>query len=269
MQIAGKACDNTRSVLGFILRILFSVLVLPIAVAIAGTDEFETHLLDLNTYKPIYLITGAPDAKIEFSFRVALWKTVPLNFGYTQLMFWDLIGAGGVFTDINYAPEVFYRLPVGDEKSRWLDLGIFEHESNGQAGANGRGWNRVYVRYHLESHVGDRARLLGNFKVAVPFLIDPNNSNLPQYRGVWEVDLTLSEFLGRFFYPSDLIFRLYPGGAWYANPFLGGQELTFRTKTLWWGSFTLPVVFQMFHGYAENLLDYKNERWGFRAGFGI
>jgi outer membrane phospholipase A len=74
--------------------------------------------------------------------------------------------------------------------------------------------------------------------------------------------------MGDSFEKDDLTLRIYPGGWLNINPFSGGQELTFRLKTK--ARRFLPVaVAQIFHGYAENLLDYREDRFGFRIGIGF
>ncbi len=230
--------------------------------------EGEPQLLQLYQYKPIYFIMGNPYTKIELSFKTQVVSTVPVYFAYTQLMFWNVFIHSPYFQDINYNPLVFYRLTLNADHEQWIDLIPEEHESNGDGGVNERSWDRLAAAYHFRTRLGDRAYFYGNLKAWVPYHYNPNNPDLAQYRGLWEVEFAVDHFMGRFFEFDDLTFRLYPGGESLTNPLHGGQELTFRTKSM--ERRFLPLfVAQIFHGYAESLIDYQQERWGFRAGFGF
>jgi outer membrane phospholipase A len=230
--------------------------------------EGEPHLLPLYQYQPIYFLMGTPYTKIEISFKTQIFRSVPIYFAYTQLMIWDLFTHSPYFIDVNYNPLVFYRYPIGGGMNEWVDLIPFEHESNGRGDILERSWNRAGASYHNQSSIGERMKLYWELKAWVPFYLNPNNSDLAQYRGVWEVNLTLSDFMGEFFEFNDLIFRLYPGGKSLTNPLHGGQELTLRLRSHFRDFLPLFVV-QAFHGYGEYLSDYADDHWGIRAGLGF
>jgi phospholipase A1/A2 len=185
-----------------------------------------------------------------------------------ELMLWDLFIPSPYFYDINCNPLVWYRFNLNDSTQQLIDFTPIEHESNGKGGSLERSWNRVGLAYHQRETIGDRMKLYWDFKAWVPVYENPNNPNLAQFRGVWELNLTLSDFLGPFFDFDDLIFRLYPGGASLTNPLHGGQELTLRLRSVH-RTFLPLVVGQIFHGYGEYLQDYQFEHWGFRAGLGF
>ncbi len=230
--------------------------------------EGEPELLHLYQYKPIYFIMGNPYAKIELSFKTQIVSTIPFYFAYTQLMFWDVFIPSPYFEELNYNPLVFYRYLIHSEQDQWVDLIPLEHESNGRGGTDERSWNRIGAAYPTSTRLGDRARLFFDFKAWLPFDYQANNSDIPQYRGVWEAQIATSNFIGQFFEFDDLTFRFYPGGARFINPLHGGQELTFRTKTVH-RTFLPLFVAQIFHGYGESLIDAQDDRWGFRAGLGF
>jgi outer membrane phospholipase A len=183
-------------------------------------------------------------------------------------MIWDIYANSVPFKDLNYNPELFYRISRDDSDRQGWDFGIYEHESNGRSGTDSRSWDRIYVRYRDVYQVSSEQVLLWNAKIWIPFNYDSTNSNLPEYRGIWELNFSLTNLLGNSFDESDLLFRLYPGGQFYINPFLGGQELTFRIKSKA-RKLLLPIVFQFFHGYGEYLLEYNNDHFGVRIGFGF
>jgi outer membrane phospholipase A len=238
--------------------------------SLAVADESEPEIMSLAQYKPVYFIAGQPLAKVQASFKIKLVTTVPLYFGYTQLMLLDLAAQPNPsFEDINYNPEPFYRFAIQDSDYKWIDVSPFEHESNGKGNTpDERAWDRAYVRYHTRTLLGDRPKLYWNFKAWVPVDKNQNNRDITQYRGLWEIDVTAADFMGMFFARGDFEFRFYPGGSTSMNPFLGGQELTFRAKCL--ETAIVPsLVAQLFHGYGENLLDMRENKFGFRVGLGL
>ena len=173
------------------------------------------------------------------------------------------------FADIDYNPEFFYRFKVGASSTAWVDVGPFEHESNGKGGAQERSWNRTYARVHEEWNVGDEAVLRGEFKAWFRTRSNASNRNLADYRGLYELNLTLSDFMGRFYDVDDMILRLYPGGPSEVDPTHGGQELTWRVRAKFRRKFRPVITFQVFHGFAESMLDYRHSYWAWRAGIGF
>ena len=86
--------------LGFVLMIFL----LP---ALSVAEEAQSELIHFYQFKPTYFLMGTPYTKIEFSFKADVIRSVPLYFGYTQLMFWELFVQSPYFYDIDYNPEVF------------------------------------------------------------------------------------------------------------------------------------------------------------------
>lgn len=222
---------------------------------------FERH-------RPSYFLLGTAPTKVQISFKVSLIRRVPFYFGYTQLMMWDLFRDSAPFRDLDFNPELFYRFSLGDaDYGRDLDVGA-DHESNGRAGPDSRSWNHVFVKYTSTRMLPTRG-LWWSAKLSLPYgAKDDPSKRLPRRRGVWEFQLGVDDLFGRLFEVNELIFRVYGGGGTRVNPLQGGQELTYREK----GSrraFLLPLYFQIFHGYGEDLLEADEKRWGFRAGIGF
>ena len=234
----------------------------------AAPEPFE----DIYHYKPMYFLLGKPITKVQLSVKARVIRNKEVFIGYTQLMMWDLFKESRPFTDINYNPEIFYRFTLRDLKSdgqsEWIDLGPYMHESNGKSGPTSRSWNRAYVRYSRTQKLGTGSKYSLSVQVWLPYAYDPGTEDLPRYRGLYEINLRLSEFLGPFFEQHDLNLRLYPGGKSLVNPLHGGRELTLRLK----GRekvFLTQIVFQFFQGRGESLLNYRDNVVGLRAGFGI
>ena len=240
--------------------------------ASAEAVEDGVELIHLSQYKPIYFLVGNPYVKVELSFKAQLVKKIPIFFGYSQLMFWDIFIPSPAFHDLNYNPDFFYRLGLDEDPEaqplNWIDFSPLEHESDGFGGTRERSWNRSYARLHRQVRIGETAKLISDIKIGVPWGIHVNNPDLLRYRGLWELTLTWSDFWAPFLAVGDLTLRLYPGGDSHLNPTQGGQEVTFSSKTSI--KYLLPkFVVQVFHGYGENLLDYQTERWGLRLGVGF
>jgi outer membrane phospholipase A len=235
--------------------------------AYAYIDETRAETVLISPYRPTYFLLGSLDTKVELSFKGQLVEKVPVFFGYTQLMFWDLFKTSAPFSDINYNPEVFYRVYAFPEHTRWIDVGGFEHESNGKGEEDSRSWNRTYLRYSDTWKLGERFQMFTTVKAWFPYALS-ENLNMAKYRGLAEFMVSFSGYLGRFFERDDLIFRFYLGGSTYLNPLQGGQELTLRMKARP-RKFLPLTVFQVFHGYGENLLKYQESRTAVRAGIGF
>jgi phospholipase A1 len=213
----------------------------------------------------MYLLMGSPETKIQLSFKVKLVDGMNLYFGYSQLMMWELFRLDPYFRDVNYNPEFFFRIPIKNSKSQFVDFGPIEHESNGRGGIDERSWNRTYARYHFEKPVGGPSYFIFSLKAWQSFIYNASNTDVDRYRGIWELELSFANFFEQSY---ELTPRLYPGGPSTTDPSAGSQELTLR--------YALPKIklltyftAQLIHGYGKNLLNYKDEQWGIRGGIGF
>ncbi len=237
-------------------------------IANAYVDEGSAPAVMISPYKPTYFVVGKKEGKGQFSLKARPAEALPLYVGYTQLMMWDIFRASAPMRDINFNPELFYRVTLGEEKElRWLDLGIFEHESNGLQGSNSRSWNRSYLRFSdAYSFTGLTTKLQWSIKIWAPYSCE--GSGCAQYRGLFEANISLENFFGTGMGENDINLRFYPGGRSYLNPLKGGQELTFRLRPSKLSYVPLFVI-QFFHGYGENMLDQSNEQLALRGGIGF
>jgi len=233
--------------------------------AFAYVDEGLDPAEKLSFYKPNYAAVGKNDGKLQFSFKVRLAAGLPLYFSYTQLMMWDIYKASAPMRDINFNPEFFYRFPLGQGASaRWLDLGPFEHESNGFDGDRSRSWNRSYARFSDSTLIGER-KLQWSLKLYVPYSCEGSCS---LYRGIAEGTLSLNNLFGSALGQNDATLRVYPGGRGGVNFAQGGQEFTLRIRP--GGGALMPLfVVQLFHGYGESELDQAKNVLALRGGMGF
>jgi phospholipase A1 len=236
--------------------------------AFAYSNENVLSKWQAEGYKPNYFLLGDPNSKLSLSFKIKLLEDADLYLAYSQLMFWELGQESSPFQDVNYNPEIFYRVHIDDFPSNWVDVGIFEHESNGQAGEESRGWNRFYLLYSAEAFSWENVNLYGSLKAWLPYNKEDTNSDITQYRGLWELNLTLATVEGSSFERSDLTLRLYPGGRTGMDPTQGGQEVTLRLKAMF-KSFLPILTIQYFNGYGEGLLAYNESESIWRIGIGF
>ncbi len=112
---------------------------------------------------------GNNDAQVKFQismkFRVLepnlyvlKYNLFPAYVAYTQKSLWNVGQQSMPVEESNYNPEFFLDYPVnaviiGRFKLRNMVISPIEHESNGLAGVQSRGWNRQYVliKFGLES----------------------------------------------------------------------------------------------------------------------
>ncbi len=231
-------------------------------------DVGDKNFISLYHDQPIYFLLGAPQAKGQISVKAKVFHSADIYLAYTQKVFWDLFDKSSPFRDVNYNPSVQYRFRWNKVPDQFLDFIPYEHESNGRAGAASRSWDRSAVRFQISTASKEKLNLLGSLKIWVPYNLEMTNADLAEYRGVYEFSFTLLNFMGKYFNPAELVFRFYPGGKFYVNPFAGGRELTLSFK----GdstAFLAKAVFQVFQGYAENMLEYDRSLWGIRAGIGL
>lgn len=216
-------------------------------------------------YKPIYLAYGEPSTKIQFSFRSEMSDTLPINFGYTQIIFWNLREESKPFYDATYNPEFFYRWRPFDKKWTMIDFGIWEHNSNGKASLESRSFDQSYVRGVYLEDWGAFATLL-SVKLKFLYNLDDNNENIKNYVGPVDIDLHLVQIFEKVVDQAELILSARPGGVWGDQFDQGGYQvaLNFHFK----GIHINPAFYlQYYHGYAETLVNYNKKVDEFRIGF--
>jgi phospholipase A1 len=244
----------------------FLILVAKLPKALAYEDEVKPSLEIFSGYKPMFFLFGTEHSKFQISFKAKIIESVPIYFGYQQTSFWDLFKDSAPFTDTSYAPDLFYRQTLNSDRKTWLDYGAM-HESNGKDGIQSRAWNRFFLRYTTNEN-WSFSNLNWSVQAWYPITSHDVSRDLLRYRGLYELSVTWSDFLGQSFDRDDLTLRLYPGGNLWINPLLGGQELTLRLKGKERKFLPLFLV-QLFHGYGESLLDFQDTKWILRIGVGF
>jgi phospholipase A1/A2 len=220
---------------------------------------------DFLRYKPIYFAYNNPITKIQFSFKSPIIEDIPLYFAYTQLIFWKLLAESKPFLDATYNPELFYRLKWPHKKEINIDIGIFEHNSNGKDGAASRSYNQTYARINyfieLQSWI---IQLTGKFRSI--YGLDPTNHDLRNYVGPTEFELHFIQLFNGWIDKSEFIINMNPGGKFSDKFDKGGFQLGYNFRL--GGIKVVPAFYlQYYRGYGETLINYDQKVEAFRVGF--
>jgi phospholipase A1 len=198
------------------------------------------------------------EAKFQLSFKSEIFGPDDLGWrfrlwlAYTQQSNWQILDGNDSrpFRNTNYTPELILTTKLSHDADpglapKLLNIGIWEHQSNGQSDPLSRSWNRSYLQggWQLEDNFSLLVRVWQRWRE------DPltdDNPDIVSYLGRW--DLTLRRDLGRT--RASLLLRK-------------------RFLQFDWG---VPVYKTQFHaqissGYGESLLDYNHRQTTFGIGF--
>ncbi len=274
-MIAGQ-CRNP-----FFLLFLLVITLLPIKKGNAQSftrEEFKDSVQNLpyfTIHKDNYFITGVPtntsitsnsaNAKYQISFKQLItrnalpWDTY-LFATYSQKAFWDVYQESFPFREINFNPSIGVGKAIFDKNDRLKGIGSinFEHESNGRDSIFSRSWNRLNVEYVTNFNY----KIIVRGKLWLPFAYKEGNSDILNYRGLGEIQLSYE------MKPNKLYFEV-----------LLGKGLTWDTK----GTFRPRIYYNPFEknesnqyfmlewyvGQAESLMDYQAFTSMVRIGYVI
>jgi outer membrane phospholipase A len=264
--------------------------------AFSPASNFETH--GLNYFITYWesappLRAGASSGylnqakfRVSVRYKVAGGTSEPdsesgLYFGYRQLSFWHLWDAdrSRPFYDNSYRPGGFLRLSRFDASEadpRWqslipsLEVGFF-HESNGRGGPTNRSLNQIEINGWLGMPGASRYAARASVYALTSRAIE--NADINDQIGRAEV--------GVFAAPGTAEDDKYGGATLFVTSRVWGETF-FRnieanlllTPARKEGNIStvgrrvnLSLIFQLFHGYGENLLDYDQVHTSFRFGF--
>lgn len=237
------------------------------------------------------------DAQIKFQFsfkyRVLkndLWlfrhKYLPLYLAYTQKSFWNIGQPSAPFEESNYNPEMFLDYPVDLRiykgiHLRHLMVSPFEHESNGQAGAKSRSWNRQYVAFtfglepeknldKIKPYIQDKMALQMKFWYAYGYNDQDDylhalgrDENFLDYMGSGELMLSIRNIFGNGLWGNnqlDLKTRIFQ------DPDKDSYEFVFQQHI---PHLPFSVFLQYHYGYGESLLRFDRFDRRFFAGLSL
>lgn len=251
--------------------------VLEVASISEQTQTGNLFLPGLTAYQPIYGVAGFgtnTNIKLQISFKYQLFGEQGafggsgsvldgLQFAYTQRMYWDTQRSSLPFRNLDFQPEVLYRLQSrarDDRPTYGVTVGL-RHESNGREGAESRTVNLAYVEPTL-------AGKIGNYDVSVGprawfyYGGQTGNEDIERFRGYTGVSLTVGRDDG----VGLNSFTRYNVGTGKGSTQL---DASYPLNRLIWQGLNLYLYGQLFTGYGENLLDYNREVMRARLGVAI
>lgn len=189
-------------------------------------------------------------------------------FGYTQLSFWQVWDGANSrpFRESNYEPELIYSYRPDPTEMKHsfgstlfgltpsiINVGLYDHQSNGQSNPKSRSWNRAYIQTGLDNGNGDLSVLLRWWRRYKESPVDDDNPDIMHYLGHGDVEVR---------YRVDDNFKISAIGKAHSIQF------DLATGFCPWFS-TTNLHFQYFSGYGESLIDYNQHHntWGIGASF--
>lgn len=231
----------------------------------------------LSAYQPIYGIAGFgtnTNVKLQLSFKYQLFGEQGafggagslldgLQFAYTQRMYWDTQRSSLPFRNLDFQPELIYRLQSRERDDRptyGLMVGL-RHESNGREGADSRTVNLAYLEPTLAAKIGGYDVSIGP-RAWFYYGGQTGNEDIERYRGYTGLSLAVG---------SDDGLRLSSFSRYNFGTGKGGAQLdaSYPLNRLVWSRLNLYFYGQLFAGYGENLLGYNREVTRARLGIAI
>jgi phospholipase A1 len=237
---------------------------IPVEIEKASKDMFGVDPRNkFSLYQPSYFVFGKENLKMQFSGKYRVAKSYNLYLAYTQTMFWNIYDQSAPFDDINYNPEVFYRLVEEDLKFvRSIDFGVL-HTSNGEDSNKSRSLNRIFLKTNFVTAV-KRHTILGDFKLQHIYSKSDANDKIVDHMGYWELKLTLTHVLVHNSQRLDIEYRFFAGKN-IVDIGKGGRELGLVYR-LGSDNFNPAFYLQYYSGYAESLLHYDQKVSQVRLG---
>jgi len=220
----------------------------------------------VSFYKPSYFIFGNMDdqAKVQLSFKYEILKESGIFFGYTQTMFWMIYEISAPFSEINFNPEFFWNY---GNKINFIQLGFYEHKSNGKDGPASRGYDSSYLQAQFS--YGDNLNGGIDFKGFYIWSKADENKDITDYLGYYEAKIFLRFIKSGFLSKTDreeLYIRGGTGGGNYGFDFKKGWvEAGLKFRVLF-RSVQPHLFIQGFYGYGESLIEYNYKDHAVRAG---
>lgn len=231
-------------------------------------SSFNLYPYNENYLLPFSYTSNINDGRkrAETKFQLSVKKPISynifglnesINFGYTQISWWQLYTNSSPFRETNYLPEIFVTMPYGkkDHTSlKALKFG-FLHESNGQGKPKSRSWNRLYAQSYFQF-----STLFFSPRVwyRIPDENDDDNPDLEDYLGYGDLTFYLP-------YKTHTFKLLLRNNLRFDESNKGFTELNW-TFPFFNSKNTFGFV-QLSNGYGDSLIDYnKNIN---RISFGI
>lgn len=230
------------------------------------SDAKEQESL-LQRHQPFFFAYGNPTTKAQLSFKVPIVQDIPFYFGYTQIVFWELTQTSKPFRDMTYNPDFFYRFELEDKSYvlKSVDIGLWNHTSNGKRDLDSRSYNKSYLRFNA-AHAFNKWIIKGSAQVAALYDFDATNSDIQDYISPLSFSLSVAQiFDGHWVDKSEFSIQASPGGKFANRWDHGGYQFAYSFRL--GGIKVVPAFYlQYYTGYAESLLNYDQNEQEFRGG---
>jgi len=230
----------------------------------------------LTFYKPSYFVFGDEKNQVKhqisFKYNLIYPFNTGLYFGYTQTSLWKMYDQSAPFLDTNYNPEFFYQFVNGDNifndinlKYISLQLGFFEHKSNGRPRPESKSLNRSYIQLNLTT--GQRLVEMGvSGRVWYYYTSD---RELYNYSGIGEGEIFIQlHNKGNYLDEEKLYVKGGVGGSYFGKQDRDRNQLGYSGKNWIEAGLSLrlmsariqPYFFiNYYHGYNEFMLHYTEK----------
>ncbi len=224
----------------------------------------DSETVRLLRYRPMYFAHGEPTTKVQISFRSPIIENLPLYFAYTQIIFWELGRDSRPFLDGTYNPELFYRLNFVGTDLTSVDLGLWEHRSNGKDGELSRSIDGGYLRLNM-AFKGLRWTTKLFAQLGADYNKDETNRDFDDFVGPLRTGISFLQEFDDWLDKAEISVHLQPGGKYAHDWSKGGYEIS--TSFHIGGVNIVPSFYlQYYEGYGESLLNYNEKVSKFRAG---
>lgn len=225
------------------------------------SENYETFLEPL----PCYYVQGNKDVKMTMGFNYLLVDDTRLFFTYYQYMLWDPYAFSLPLIDIEINPKFHYYYHLNWGNFDTLDIGLWEHNSNGTADDDdSRSFDRSYLKifYHFNS---TRISIEAALKLFVLYRFGFNSNDIGDHLGIWKYSQSITFYTNYYiFEKASFDFRFFAGHKLGYKLTKGGQELGIRFKFI---KLRPELYMQFYHGYHQIILYNDINVTRYRAGF--
>ncbi len=251
------------------LSVYFFLLVISFSSFGRNVEKTAENIFGVDTlgkfsyHNAMYVAGGNDDLKLQFSFKYRLARSWNVYFAYTQLMFWNIYDESKPFADVNYNPEVFYRLFEGwGDSFMNLDIGYI-HSSNGREGLESRSLDRVFLRSNFGAKI-ERNYVAIQVMAYQIYNEDETNRDIINHLGYYSLGFFVSDIILMEKKHIDLEAKVFAGSKLY--DFDKGGYLLGLTYDFESSDFNPSIYLQRFEGFAESLDRYNIKRTEYRLG---
>ncbi len=258
----------TGVLMALMAAVTLAAVALPDTARAQTAEELEGMQVPLLRHRPIYFALHDGESKVQLSFRFALSEESNFYFAYTQIMFWSLFENSLPMEEIRYKPELFYRFRPDSPWLSQVNLGLNEHDSNGQDGDASRGYDAAYLETVSFLDPGGRDIRWSN-RFFGYYDLSRNNKDFAGYRSTYE---TRFDYRAGLLGDDRMMLRAVLRDRGEVDEEedgfgLGAFEVGYRFPIPHLNNGALQFYIQYYDGYNETWRAYDERTQTVRAGF--